>query len=92
MSLYKSSSFISICSWNVDGLISKSYNKMNDPSFVNELTAYDITFLSETHTGLENHIDVEGFQHIPICRSIARNNRYYGGLAVLIRKSIRSGI
>ena len=68
------------------------YNKISDPSYVNELTSYGITFLSETHTGLENHIDVEGFQHIPICRPIARNNRYYGGLAVLIRKSIRSGI
>ena len=35
---------------------------MNDPSFVNELTSYDVAFLSETHTGFENHIDVEGFQ------------------------------
>ena len=83
---------VSICSWNVGGLISKSYNKISDPSFVNELTSYDIAFLCETHIGMENHIDIEGFQHIPICRPIARNNRYYGGLAVLIRKSIRSGI
>ena len=55
-----SSSFISICSWNVGGLFSKSYNNMNDASFVNEITSYDIAFLSETHTGLENHIDIEG--------------------------------
>ena len=33
---------------------------MNDASFVNEITSYDIAFLSETHTGLENHIDIEG--------------------------------
>ena len=32
------------------------------------------------------------FQLIPVCRPMSSNNRYYGGLALLIRKSIRNGI
>ena len=35
---------------------------------------------------------MKDFQHIPVCRPISSNNRYYGGLAILIRKSIRNGI
>ena len=87
-----SSSFISICSWNVGGLVAKSYNKLNDPSFKKELSSYDIIFLSETHTGFDTHIDIEGFQHVQICRPISSNSRYYGGLALLIRKTLRNGI
>ena len=88
----KSSSFISICSWNVGGIISKSYNKLNDSNFIKELSSYDIVFLSETHTGFDTRIDIEGFQHVQICRPISTNNRYYGGLALLIRKTLRNGI
>lgn len=92
MAELKTSSFISICSWNVGGLISKSYNKLGDPDFLQQLTSYDIVFLSETHTGLETRIILDDYQHIPICRPVSGNNRYYGGLAVLIRKSILCGI
>ena len=79
-----SSPFISICSWNVGGLVAKSYNKLNDHSFKKELSSYGIIFLSETHTGFDTHIDIEGFQHVQICRPISSNSRYYGGLALLI--------
>lgn len=92
MVTFKSSSFLSICSWNVGGLISKSYNKLEDPEFIKQINSYDIAFLSETHTGFETHIGLDGFQHIQVCRPVSRNNRYYGGLAILIRKPLRSGI
>ena len=77
MTQYTSSSFISICSWNVGGLISKSNNKLNDDRFIQEIQSYDIVFLSETHTGLDTHIDMKDFQHIPVCRPMSSNNRYY---------------
>ena len=86
------SSIVSICSWNVGGLFSKNINKINDPDFLKELLPYDIIFLSETHTGYETKILIDGFQHFPICRPISSNSRYYGGLALLIRNSIRNGI
>ena len=57
-----------------------------------ELSSYDNFFLSETHTGFDTHIDIDGFQHVHICRPISSNDRYYGGLALLIRKTLRNGI
>ena len=44
------------------------------------------------HTGFDTRIDIEGFQHIQICRPVSTNNRYYGGLALLIHKTLRNGI
>lgn len=35
---------------------------------------------------------MESFQYIPVCRPISKNNRYYGGLAILIRNTIRKGL
>ena len=90
--LPKASSFVSICSWNVGGLFSKTINKITASDFLKELLPYDIVFLSETHTGYENRILFEDFQHFPVCRPISTNNRYYGGLALLIRNTIRNGI
>ena len=58
MAQYAASSSISICSWNVGGLISKSNNKLNDHRFIKEIQ-YDIVFLSETHTVFDIHIDIE---------------------------------
>ena len=56
------------------------------------MSSYDIVFLSETHTGFDTPIDIEAFQHVQICRPISTNNRYYGGLALLIRKTLHNGI
>ncbi|MCU7801461.1 MAG: endonuclease/exonuclease/phosphatase family protein [gamma proteobacterium symbiont of Lucinoma myriamae] len=65
---------------------------MKDNSFIQGLISYDIFFLSETHIGFDTSINIEGFQYIPVCRPVSSNNRNYGGLAILIRKSIRNGI
>lgn len=86
------SSFLSICSWNVGGLTSRTVNKLHDVNFIAELLPHDIVFLCETHTGYDTSISLDGFQHFPICRPISTNNRYYGGLALLIRKTIRNGV
>ena len=59
------------CRW----FVFKNINKINDPDFLKELLP------SETHTGYETKILIDGFQHFPICRPISSNSRYYGGLA-----------
>ena len=46
----------------------------------------------ETHTGFDTRIDIEGCQHVQVCRLISSNSRYYGGLALLIRKTLQNGI
>ena len=38
------SSFVSICSWKVGGLFSKTLNKVNDSNFCKELLSHDIVF------------------------------------------------
>ena len=85
-SLKSLSSFVSICSWNVGGLFSKTINKLKDTSFLTELLHHDIIFFSETHTGFDTSISLDGFQHFPICRPISLTNIYYGGLALFIKK------
>ena len=82
-------SFVSICSNG--GLFSKTINKLKYTSFLTELLHHDIIFLSETHTGYDTSISLDGFQHFPIRSPISSNNRYYGGLALLIRNTVRNG-
>ena len=64
MAVRNRSSFISTCSWNVGGLISKTYNKLNDVNFIQEILPYDLVCLSETHIGYDSTVYIEGFQYI----------------------------
>jgi hypothetical protein len=48
--------------------------------------------LSETHVGYETTVDVENFFYYSFCRQKSKNNRYFGGLGILIKKDIRKGI
>jgi hypothetical protein len=50
------------------------------------------TLFSETHVGYETTVDVENFFYYPFCRQKFKNNRYFGGLGILIKKDIRKGI
>ena len=49
---------LSICSWNVGGLISENHNKTKDPLFINHIKEYDLILLTETHLGYENIVDI----------------------------------
>jgi exonuclease III len=50
--------------------------------------------LQETHCGAaERPTDhIPDFASIPHCRKISSNNRYFGGMLLLIRKSVRKGV
>ena len=85
-------SFISFCSWNVGGLITEKGNKLHDQNFIDQIKEFDIVLLSETHVGYETTVDVENFFYYPFCRQKSKNNRYFGGLGILIKKDIRKGI
>ena len=69
-------------------------NKLEDPQFLDILTTHDILCLQETHCGqndlLSSHINL--FHPVPHCRKISNNNRYFGGMLLLIRKTIRKGV
>ena len=83
---------ISFCVWNVGGLVSKSYNKVNDENFIKEIRDYDIVLLTETHLGYNSQVNIENFKYFPVCRPQSANTRFYGGLGILIKNSIRQGV
>jgi exonuclease III len=76
----------------VGGLITEKGNKLHDQNFIDQIKEFDIVLLSETHVGYETTVDVENFFYYPFCRQKSKNNRYFGGLGILIKKDIRKGI
>ena len=83
---------LNICSWNVGGLVSEHYDKTSDREFLAEFNNFDLVLLTETHVGYEHNIQFEDFYYYPFCRQKSRNNRYFGGLGILVRKSVKKGI
>ena len=80
---------VSICSWNVGGLISDHHNKTIDPLFIKQIQNCDMVLLTETHVGYNTPVNIDCFLYYPFCRE---TSRFFGGLGVLIRKNIRKGI
>lgn len=48
--------------------------------------SYDIVILAETHIGFDTPVIIENFNYFPVCRDMATNGRYYGGLAIFRKK------
>ena len=90
--------FIKIGCWNMHGAYYKvngfSINKLEDPSFLDTLREHDILCLQETHCGTNDLLNshIQAFHGIPHCRKISGNNRFFGGMLLLVRKTIRKGI
>ncbi len=90
--------FLKIGSWNIQGVYQKinglKINKLEDPEFLTILNSHDILCVQETHCGQNDtptdHIS--DFCSIPHCRKKSSNNRYFGGMLLLIRKNIRKGV
>ena len=80
---------LSICSWNVGGLISDHQNKTTDSLFIKQIQNFDMVLLTETHVGYNTPVNIDCFLYYPFCRD---KSRFFGGLGVLIRKNIRKGI
>ena len=90
--------YIKIGSWNIEGAYFKTgsyyFNKLYEPEFMGTLDAHDILCIQETHCGQNdipsNHI--KNYFSIPHCRGKSANNRYFGGMLLLIKKNIRQGV
>lgn len=74
-----------LCFWNVGGL----GDKLEDDLFLSEVKQNDIILLAETHIGYDKKVSVEEYHYFPVCRPKSANGRYYGGLAILTRLSVR---
>ena len=90
--------FTKIGCWNIHGAYDKTnsfrINKLEDPCFLKILEAHDILCVQETHCG-QNDLSSDHltqFDSIPHCRKKSSNNRFFGGMLLLIRKSVRRGV
>ena len=87
-----------IGSWNIHGVYDYTnnfpINKLESQTFLNILRVHDILCLQETHLGPhELPVDhLTDFKAIPHCRAISANGRYFGGMLLLVRKSVRDGL
>ena len=83
---------ISICTWNVDSLISANFNKITDANFLQEIIGHDIILLAETHLGKDENIVLPEYKYYPVCRPRSANNTHFGGLSIFIKVTILPGI
>ena len=83
--------------WNIEGVYEKvnsvKISKLEKPSFEETLNKHDVLCLQETHLSQNELIpDFNGYVSMPHCRNISANNRYFGGMIIFIKTSIRNGI
>lgn len=81
--------FLSIASWNINGL----YEKLGDNLFLNDLSKHDIVFLTETHQKNDDSISVEGYYYLHRNHHQPKvNGKIDGGIAMLCREHLKTGI
>ena len=83
--------------WNVEGVYEKINSvklcKLDQPFFLEILKKHDILCLQETHLSQDEIIpQIEGYTTTPHCRKISGNNRYFGGILIFIKTSIKNGV
>lgn len=86
--------FFLISTWNINGYISKGYNKFQDQYFINNLVDQDIFCLQETHCDLDQCLQLDDFSRpVHLIRpKLTQTGKRYGGLSVYIRNKIRPGV
>ena len=67
-------------------------SKLEKESFLNTVKDFDIFCLQETHTAENDVPTLENFVPIPHCRNISGNKRYFGGMILYVKRTIRKGI
>jgi exonuclease III len=82
---------LSIASWNVQGLISKETNKIDDPNFIHEIQKHHIIALQETHTTSDMYINVPGYYTYQVSRPHV-GRKAHGGIAILVKNELRAGV
>ena len=87
---------LSVGCWNIEGIYQKvngtRISKLEDETFTNTLQIFDIFCLQETHTSQNDTPTFEKFVTIPHCRKISANKRYFGGMLLFIRRTLRKGM
>ena len=82
--------------WNIEGANEKinsvKISKLEQPFFEETLKHFDIFCVQETHLHPDENIpQVTGYVATPHSRKVSGNNRYFGGMIVYIKASIKNG-
>ena len=87
---------LSVGCWNIEGMYETvngtKLSKLDDDTFLDTLKKFDIFCLQETHTAQNDVPKFEKYVTIPHCRNISANNRYFGGMLLFIRRTLRKGV
>ena len=87
---------LSIGCWNIEGIYEKvngcTISKLEDETFLETLKKFDIFCLQETHAPKNDCPRFKEFATITHCRNISGNKRYFGGMLLFIRRTIRKGV
>ncbi len=81
--------------WNINGLVTKAFNKTIDDVFLTAVGSHDMFFIVETHLNQEksNSIAIQGYHGYFLNRP--RNSKAKkdsGGVALFVKHNIRRGI
>ena len=85
---------LSVGAWNIHEKVNGvRLCKLDEDIFQRTLRRFDIFCLQETHvSSQENIYSFNDCFMKPQCRKKSSNNRYFGGLLLFIRKSIKEGV
>ena len=84
---------LKMCFLNVGGIVNRGIDKFRDPEFIKTISSFDIVLLAETHLGPNYDIpNIDSFFVHTVCRSMSKNNRHFGGLAILCKHPIKKHI
>lgn len=82
---------VNIAYWNINCLKSKMYDKSNDSVFLKEISPFDIVCLTEIKCNM-TQINFEGYKTHVVQRKVVHKGPMFGGIAILIKQSIRQGV
>ena len=77
--------------WNINKLISKQTDKSKDDLFIGTINKSDIIGLAEVKCDL-NKVQFDNFVAHYVERKFKKGNQLYGGLGILVKKTIRKGV
>ena len=83
--------------WNIEGadenINSVKISKLDQSPFLDTLKFFDILCIQESHLSEEDNIPkVDGYETTPHSRKRSGNNRFFGGMVVYVKTSIKNGL
>ena len=82
---------MSVASWNIQGLGNAMCRKLDDNTFINEISKHHIVGLQETHATVDTQIVVNGYHSCQVVRPKSKNVSH-GGIAILVKNELRKAV